>query len=411
MLARLGLVVSLLGCNPVVAPITLRQGDEGVGGAAGGGGESCGNGIIDGEEYCDDGGNPEPGFGCNADCSALAAAVCGDGVVTPPEVCDEHEAYCDHCVTLLGSCGDGVLQSPVEECDTKGESPTCDTDCTFVECGDDIVNRDAGELCDDGVNDGELGSCALDCSGLVARAEEATAVSCKELAPARTGLYWLKGGDGSAYVGYCDMTTEGGGWTLIMRAIDSNFRYDDAVWFEPGLVNDWSHDFRTSDRRSKYRAFNEVAFDELRTSDVDDFSRGYTVQTSHASALALFGKDAGVGVGVTVDEGADAAAPYFEDRSRFDDRAWGCREFSHVGLNQQGLLGILPDERYSLGPEQSRICDWDGGARFGQRVNACHFNSATNACGGDHAGQGWGNFWNMRPTAMPHPIRQLLWVR
>ena len=37
-----------------------------------------------------------------------------------------------------------------EECDDGGESATCDTDCTFVECGDGTVNATAGEECDDG---------------------------------------------------------------------------------------------------------------------------------------------------------------------------------------------------------------------------------------------------------------------
>jgi hypothetical protein len=419
-------ICAFFGCSPVGVPITLQQGEAagggngGAGGTAGTGGtaaaaggtdESCGNGITEGLEYCDDGGNPEPGFGCNDDCSASAAAVCGDGVVTSPEVCDEHDAYCQGCATLLGSCGDGVLQSPVEECDAKGESPTCDTDCTLVECGDNLVNRAAGERCDDAVNDGELGSCTSDCSAVVARAQDATATSCKELAPLRTGTYWLKASDASAYVAYCDMTTDGGGWTLIMRAIASNFRYDDPAWFEPALVNDWSLDFRTANGRSKYRAFDEVAFDELRTSDVDDFARGYTVATSQASALSLFGENNGAGVGLTIDDGSGSAAAYFEQRSRFDDRAWGCRDHEHVGLNQQVLLGIQPEDRFSLGAEQPLTCDWDGGARFGQRVNACHYKTATRDCGGDHAGQGWGNFWNMRPTAAPHPISQLLWVR
>lgn len=411
----------LCGCEPVGVPITLQQGGQSIGGGGGGGeagaaatvnpDELCGNGSLDDGEYCDDGGNPDPGFGCSDDCNASAPAVCGDGVVTAPEVCDQHEAYCEACSVLLGSCGDGVLQSPVEECDTAGESPTCDTDCTLVECGDNIVNRDAGELCDDAVNDGELGSCATNCSAIVARSADATARSCKELVPPRTGMYWLVGGDGSAYVAYCDATTDGGGWTLIMRAIESNFRYDDPAWFEPALVNDWSHDFKTPDRRSKYRAFNEVAFDELRTSDADELAHGYTVETSHDSALSLFGKDAGAGVGVTIGAGAAALAAYFQERSRFDDRAWGCRDHVNVGLNQQGLLGILPEARFSLGPKQPLECDWDGGARFGQRVNACHYESARRDCGGDHAGQGWGNFWNMRPSAAPHPIRQLLWVR
>jgi hypothetical protein len=37
-------------------------------------------------------------------------------------------------------------------------------DCSLVFCGDGTVNTTAGEVCDDGVNDGSPGSCAPDCS-------------------------------------------------------------------------------------------------------------------------------------------------------------------------------------------------------------------------------------------------------
>ncbi|MCH8146951.1 MAG: DUF4215 domain-containing protein [Planctomycetes bacterium] len=46
-------------------------------------------------------------------------------------------------------CGDGEVQAG-EECDTSGESASCDGDCTFVACGDGRTNSTAGEQCDDG---------------------------------------------------------------------------------------------------------------------------------------------------------------------------------------------------------------------------------------------------------------------
>lgn len=44
-------------------------------------------------------------------------------------------------------CGDGVLQTD-EECDTRGESATCNIDCTKALCGDGMRNATAGEACD-----------------------------------------------------------------------------------------------------------------------------------------------------------------------------------------------------------------------------------------------------------------------
>jgi hypothetical protein len=45
------------------------------------------------------------------------------------------------------TCGDGVVD-PGEECDTAGESATCNIDCTLAKCGDGVLNTTAGEQCD-----------------------------------------------------------------------------------------------------------------------------------------------------------------------------------------------------------------------------------------------------------------------
>jgi cysteine-rich repeat protein len=46
-------------------------------------------------------------------------------------------------------CGNGIPE-PGEQCDTGGQTATCDVDCTHVSCGDGVVNTPAGEQCDDG---------------------------------------------------------------------------------------------------------------------------------------------------------------------------------------------------------------------------------------------------------------------
>jgi hypothetical protein len=48
---------------------------------------------------------------------------------------------------FLPHCGDGIVQAG-EDCDTHGESATCNADCTSAMCGDGVVNAAAGEACD-----------------------------------------------------------------------------------------------------------------------------------------------------------------------------------------------------------------------------------------------------------------------
>lgn len=62
-------------------------------------------------------------------------------------------------------CGNNIFEPPGEQCDTGGESATCDADCTTVACGDGVVNATAGEQCDDGneqSGDGCSASCATE---------------------------------------------------------------------------------------------------------------------------------------------------------------------------------------------------------------------------------------------------------
>jgi len=50
--------------------------------------------------------------------------------------------------TAAPSCGNGIVE-PGEWCDDAGESPTCDENCSDVVCGDGDINTAAGEECDD----------------------------------------------------------------------------------------------------------------------------------------------------------------------------------------------------------------------------------------------------------------------
>lgn len=123
---------------------------------------SCGDGIVQAGEDCDDGGESAT---CDDDCSL---ALCGDSStnVTAGEACDTggETATCDDdCTGVL--CGDGnTNEAAGESCDAAGESATCDVDCTPVVCGDGIINVAAGEVCEPFDDSACSGDCLPDCS-------------------------------------------------------------------------------------------------------------------------------------------------------------------------------------------------------------------------------------------------------
>ena len=91
--------------------------------------------------------------------------VCGNSVIESGEECDDggESPACDgNC--SFAECGDGTLNSlSGEQCDGGGQSASCDADCSFAECGDGTVNATAGEECDDGNDIGDDG-CQDDCT-------------------------------------------------------------------------------------------------------------------------------------------------------------------------------------------------------------------------------------------------------
>lgn len=94
----------------------------------------CGDGVLGGEETCDDG-NATNGDGCDANCTPTG---CGNGIATGAEMCDDGNAR----------NGDG-----------------CDVNCTPTACGNGELSPNTGERCDDGnvtSGDGCSTSCDLE---------------------------------------------------------------------------------------------------------------------------------------------------------------------------------------------------------------------------------------------------------
>jgi len=127
---------------------------------------SCGNGVTDPGEDCDDSGESAT---CDADCTA---ATCGDQAVnsTAGEQCDDGNLDdTDACLStcLDATCGDSAVQAGVEECDdgaanSDSNPDACRTDCSNPSCGDSV--QDSGEDCDDG-NSSNTDACTANCLG------------------------------------------------------------------------------------------------------------------------------------------------------------------------------------------------------------------------------------------------------
>jgi fibro-slime domain-containing protein len=120
----------------------------------------CGDGIVTPDEVCDDGmtGNTGKYGSCGPDCKTRGP-YCGDGVLQKAsEECDDGVNLSTYGGCAPGcvkgpSCGDGKVQSDVEQCDdgkNDGSYDGCAANCKLgPHCGDGMVQTDAGEECDD----------------------------------------------------------------------------------------------------------------------------------------------------------------------------------------------------------------------------------------------------------------------
>jgi len=108
----------------------------------------CGDNHLDRAkgEICDDG-NIIDGDGCSRDCKSME--ICGNGIIDTisGEECDDgNRTDGDGCSSSCKAetCGDKVVGTN-EQCDTGGDSLTCNHDCTVAKCGDGYPNVAAGE--------------------------------------------------------------------------------------------------------------------------------------------------------------------------------------------------------------------------------------------------------------------------
>jgi fibro-slime domain-containing protein len=197
----------------------------------------CGNGSLTSDETCDDG-NTRDGDGCSADCQTVetgwqcrvpgkpCAPQCGDGIITGGEVCDDgNTAGGDGCSALC-------RLEPGKQCEG---SPSR---CTPTDCGN--RKQEGAEGCDDG-NTMPFDGCSSECQV----EPDCSAGACVSMC-----------GDGIVLGEECDDGNAAGGdgcsreckleagWTcaqpplgdkMLVPVIYRDFRYGSPSDFEPGV--------------------------------------------------------------------------------------------------------------------------------------------------------------------------------
>lgn len=128
------------------------------------------------------------------------------------------------------------------------------------------------------------------------------ATSCKAIktgAPGATsGVYTIQPA-AAAYPVYCDMVTDGGGWTLALKgaAASTEFVYQSVHWTTDDTLNAMETDLDAED--AKFQAFNDLAFTDVRVATKNTNGDGTITVANPTADTTLLARFQGAGFQLT----------------------------------------------------------------------------------------------------------------
>ena len=348
------------------------------------------------------------GASCSGDVASAPEPLCTDHVKDGNETDIDCGGSCGPCATgkrcvvgkdcadgncqaklcIAATCTDNIKNGSESDTDCGGSCSACSNDRSChvsADCGSQVCQGDlcVAPSCSDGVKNGaesdidcgvSCGGCALgkkcvagsDCAGSAA-CDTTTNLcrlptSCAEILqnhPATPdGNYEIQPqGVSAPFTAVCDMTRDGGGWTLVLKANgDVTLAYSSALWTDSNLLN--ATDLTTQPGNAKYQGFLTVPALKLR-GELD----GYTftmVAPMNGTAQTIFSGPTSITAPYPVPLGSGAKwsvqpfcqsfginTPYQYQQARF---GWTANQENDCSSNDTALgLGLGQTSKHGAG--------------------------------------------------------------